>query len=301
MDNRVSQDALIDRPISSSTASVSTGVQEAGALGIKTLYHYQAYKQEWLEQTIIDSKIYFSNPSNFNDPWDFRPTLSLGILDDPNVREKSVQWFSDVGRAWNANLSDAEHTERTTRMRSHRRFLESFIQECSQRMPDATFARCRVYCLSTKPDDMLMWSHYASSHAGVCLEFDCRIRHFGGALRVNYCKDYPTYDLSDNDFSTILLPWLTKSDAWSYEDEFRMISQEVRTMPPPPFGVLVTRNGLLRIPSDSLRSVIIGCSTRPEVEARIRRLVAARVHPPVALKRAVRKPDRYEITIQDVA
>jgi Protein of unknown function (DUF2971) len=152
-----------------------------------------------------------------------------------------------------------------------------------------------------KADNTLMWSHYAESHTGVCLEFDCRIRHFGAAIRVHYYKNYPAHDLSDNDLATALLPWLAKSDAWSYEDEFRIISQNTGANPPPPSGVLVTRNGLPKIPPRALRSVIMGCSIRPDAEAHIRRLVAGRVSPPVVLKRAVRKHDRYELTIEDAS
>jgi hypothetical protein len=29
-----------------------------------------------------------------------------------------------------------------------------------------------IYCVSTNYDDVLMWSHYADSHKGICLEFD---------------------------------------------------------------------------------------------------------------------------------
>jgi hypothetical protein len=55
---------------------------------------------------------------------------------------------------------------------------------------------------------------------------------------------------------------------------------------------------LLKIPPRALRSVIMGCSIPPDTEAHVRCLVAARASPPVVLKRAVRKRDRYELTIE---
>lgn len=30
----------------------------------------------------------------------------------------------------------------------------------------------RISCFSKRYDSILMWSHYASSHEGVCIEFD---------------------------------------------------------------------------------------------------------------------------------
>ena len=212
-----------------------------------------------------------------------------------------MQWFDCTDRKYNTHLSDAEHSERTERARTDRNFLEGVINESSRGISNDTFERYRVYCLSTKADNTLMWSHYAARHTGICLEFDCRNRYFCAALRVHYCSNYPVHDLSDNDLETVLLPWLVKSDSRSYENGLSVIAQERMTNPPPPSGVLVSRNGLLKIQPGLLRSVIMGCSIQPDAEAHIRRLVATRVFPPVVLKRAVRKANRYELTIDDVA
>ena len=37
-----------------------------------------------------------------------------------------------------------------------------------------TFQNWGVYCLCEKPDNLLMWSHYASAHQGICLQFDIK-------------------------------------------------------------------------------------------------------------------------------
>lgn len=39
-----------------------------------------------------------------------------------------------------------------------------------------------VYCLTTVPDSILMWSHYANNHKGVCLEY-CGLNVFLLKLR----------------------------------------------------------------------------------------------------------------------
>ena len=270
----------------------------AAALKIEHLYHYQAYRPEWLHQILVDGRLYFSNPQNFNDPWDFRPSFNLEILDDPAVYERHVRWFEAVSRKHNAHLPEEEHLRRGRKFREDRAYLVWVINETSIRMARAASDRYRVYCVSTKPDNTLMWSHYAAGHTGICLEFHCHTKIFGTATRVEYLSQYPAFDLSDDEDDTNLLPWLTKSDAWSYEEEFRVIAQEKNTVPPE--EVLVTKGGLLKLPSRVLTSVILGCSITPTAAAHIQGLIRQQIFPPVALKKMVRLPDRYDLSVERV-
>src|SRR5579872_1864775 len=150
--------------------SVRTTMQtvNAAALKIASLHHYQRYKPEWLEQILNDNRLYFSDPRNFNDPWDFRPNFASDILDNPVVYERHAQWFEAVSRKHAPHLPEAEHLRRAARIRKDRPFLEKMITDFSAGMAQAAGDRYRVYCVSTKPDNTLMWSHYAGSHAGVC-------------------------------------------------------------------------------------------------------------------------------------
>ncbi len=52
MDDYLAKLARTDHRTSPSKDSVPIGMREAGALGIKSLYHYQPYFLKWLEQTI---------------------------------------------------------------------------------------------------------------------------------------------------------------------------------------------------------------------------------------------------------
>src|SRR5262249_53331053 len=50
-----------------------------------------------------------------------------------------------------------------------------------------------VLCLSECPDDILLWSHYADSHRGLCLEFDVAgySEVFPRLHAVKYQDEYP--------------------------------------------------------------------------------------------------------------
>jgi hypothetical protein len=97
-----------------------------------------------------------------------------------------------------------------------------------------------IISLSESPDNLLMWSHYADEHKGIVVEFevdehdpfDLFITHippessdakFG---RVSYRKSrkYP-YDIDKKSINSIRdYYYLSKSDEWIYEKEFRFIT-----------------------------------------------------------------------------
>ena len=101
-------------------------------------------------------------------------------------------------------------------------------------------SKARISCFSCKNDSILMWSHYADSHQGVCFEFEENRNFF---QKVHYSKKRVNISLSDAisrvlafDFvnekisykdkkfsKTMLKPLYTKSKEWSYEREVRCV------------------------------------------------------------------------------
>src|SRR5262249_39812283 len=83
----------------------------------------------------------------------------------------------------------------------------------------------RLCSLAGNCTNILLWSHYADSHRGLCIEFDTSVEHFGVAYKVKYERDYPVLDLHSG---LELAALLYKSDVWQYEEEYRMISHAQR-------------------------------------------------------------------------
>ena len=50
---------------------------------VDRLYHYQPLDLSRLEAIVRDRLIYFSKPSDFNDPWDGKPWFNITGLQDP--------------------------------------------------------------------------------------------------------------------------------------------------------------------------------------------------------------------------
>lgn len=96
-----------------------------------------------------------------------------------------------------------------------------------------------VISFSETYDNLLMWSHYASEHKGIAVEFNIdmespfslfNVNHISGASdlkfgKVNYRKkrEYPAVFGVDDVSMVAEHYYLTKSDEWIYEKEHRFI------------------------------------------------------------------------------
>lgn len=134
-----------------------------------------------------------------------------------------------------------------------------------------------VLCLTTKPDNLLMWSHYAKNHEGIVVEFDITHPFFnqkiekenseeicsyrGRPLKVQYRTD--RYEAKwKHDYTHD--PLLVKSAEWSYEDEYRMFldidsaeNQPIKTDNSDPNNERSIV--LFNIPPECIKKVFIGC------------------------------------------
>ncbi|MCB2228808.1 MAG: DUF2971 domain-containing protein [Desulfarculaceae bacterium] len=107
-----------------------------------------------------------------------------------------------------------------------------------------------ILCLTEVPDNLLMWSHYGSSHEGVCLCFDCNNEFFGRANKVEYLDVCPTFTGPDTpDRELIKAIFYSKHSGWKYEKEWRIIQ--------------IQGGGKSHIfPSGALTDVYFGCRTK---------------------------------------
>jgi len=173
--------------------------------------------------------LWASKPEHFNDPFD---DGNLKIAKDVTEQDyleatcrkygKSDQWPSDVVQYVSENLDADGNFTSIGRDR-----VNKAIQELIEKNRNSG-----VVCLSEVCDSILMWSHYAQKHMGICFEF---IRAEDNALGdeekcspVRYDRHYPQIDLGrmfiNQDGETIRLMMKTKSWEWAYEKEWRLIT-----------------------------------------------------------------------------
>lgn len=99
------------------------------------------------------------------------------------------------------------------------------------------------------PCNELLWAHYANSHKGFCIEYDldkldtCTIDNINYRINVVYQENKPTILPDDSIEVKIKKAFSTKSLAWDYENEYRLV-----------FG----SSGVKKIAYEAIRAIYFG-------------------------------------------
>jgi hypothetical protein len=150
-----------------------------------------------------------------------------------------------------------------------------------------TAKTCGFLCLSATWNNILMWSHYADRHRGMCLAFDVK-NSDQTFTKVKYSKTIqatPTFNGLTPEKMLSLLS--TKSDDWKYECEWRAFP----TLVDPEWNESLKRH-LQFVPFGDLlkvSEVLIGVRCREEDEAAARHLCP----PEVGFRRVPMREDHF--------
>ena len=170
-----------------------------------------------------NGKIAFTPPGRFKDPFEFRPELAektLRVLLKDTIKQHQSELISGVRgmsarqlkRARRALLKTADKDGVLEKTR------DSFTKTIASRA-DRDFG---LLCLSSAPDDNLMWYHYADGHRGFVVEFDSEQQEFrkvGKPWKVEYVPSQPVFDhrVGNIDFFRL------KPNYLDFEKEYRII------------------------------------------------------------------------------
>lgn len=108
----------------------------------------------------------------------------------------------------------------------------------------------RTCCFTSRPDNILMWSHYAEWNAGMVISFNTNVKYWVGEnfKPVIYSDSrVPLPDESDNTHEYLWELLTTKAKCWEYEDEWRMIKFNMgdsHKLSVNPFAVSAIRLGI---------------------------------------------------------
>jgi hypothetical protein len=244
------------------------------------LYKYRSLEGPYgfanIEDIILNNRMRWQSPLDFNDPFDCLPYTTFGT----NKLERQ-RYIHDLV---NRKMPDAPRAARRTRERELNRRTPSEVAEEQNQYFRELMAGSAVTCFSEDPLSILMWAHYADQHRGICFEFQEQLAGRFVGLPVVYTNERPVSDTTRlQHVDTLKALVLTKSSHWAYEKEHRMISYREKA-------------GVRSFPPESLKSVILGARISLKHEAEIRSLVAAR-HVPIAITRVELSETKYELQI----
>lgn len=233
--------------------------------------------------------LWFSNPTSFNDPFDCNLAIDpTGDVDD---------WMPLI-----SSIQRQRHSEDTSERIEQRarqfltvcpvyndktraiRVLKEVVSEVRQKIG--------VCCFSSRYDSILLWSHYADSHRGICVEYDSdalALNDMYQTLPVIYAESHPNMSIARKTVQELATVFVTaKSIEWAYEKEYRIVSGH---------------KGIRQYDPRSLTSITFGCrALKRDVESVLRALETSGAAPQT--KRAIIDEGwfklRFENLIADV-
>lgn len=159
--------------------------------------------------SLLENYFWASDFSNLNDPWE-------AITDTKRIKSL-LNW---IGRKVGVKAEDDfqlinDNTDKVLSL-------------------DSTMG---IYSLSKTPVDELLWSHYANSHKGFCIEYDLDILLNNGmenlvlSFPVIYSKKPPSIGcweiIRSDQNNTIKKFAFYKSKRWEYEQEHRLVTTKM--------------------------------------------------------------------------
>lgn len=254
----------------------------------RILHKYRSLREQRdldrVEQILLHNEIYFATADSFNDPFEIR------YITDPTVTSSElIEFVTRKLMSANLKMSGDEAARNAINMvsrQSERERVER-IEQAGQSSIEKFRSSVGVLCLSEPSDEPLLWSHYADSHFGICIEFEATSTtpFFGQALEIIYSENVPIVNpFRDDDLTRLEKSLLTKAICWKYEKEFRIVD-------------VIGGPGVREFPPETLRSVILGARIDPSVEARIREWVGKRPAP-VPIRRCRLAARTYSLEIE---
>jgi len=174
----------------------------------KTIYKYSNF-ETGLERIVLNKTLKFSHPSIFNDPFDCNEDL-LKVDISAEVLDKTIDEL-DI------NLTPSRR-EQIKKLYNNPNTLSSMLKKHKDKF--------KISCFSKLNDEVLMWSHYADKHKGICIGFNFPYKYDDKFILcpVKYLDKMLPLD-GETSTDRIFMYWLTaKSVRWRYEQEIRAIT-----------------------------------------------------------------------------
>ena len=211
------------------------------------LYKYRPCNSR-TDSIIKDSKLWFSRSKEFNDPFD------CNLSETNSHRLKDYKNFISRSGA----LTNEQFKTIVKVVKKDPKFLLNTALEIREK----TLNDHGLLSLSKNHDNILMWSHYSSSHKGIVIALDILKdpKFFSMLLIVQYQNTYKKLNIYTETFKDekyIHRILATKAKLWEYEEEVRVLKKP---------------HGLHAINRNAISKIYFGCSTPPEEISRFKKL-----------------------------
>jgi Protein of unknown function (DUF2971) len=255
-------------------------------------------------------------PNQFNDPFKFTPKM---ICSDPvRYATRNLEREPVLKRLYEMLVNEKTFSGsfdrfQTVAKEQRDEWIKILAQAPQHTLPegerkllDEVSKQFGVLCMSGRRDSILMWGHYCDKPFGLVIGFDKSSAVFQqgkGLRRVDYVKERVVFDscweegtpeMDDYNHKVIF----SKSDVWSYEEEFRQFFWLSKLSPKPLEDGTLGR--FLSFRAEAIVSVTLEPRCSPELRKDVRELLAKPDFCHVKLDRAVLNKDNFVIEFEPV-
>lgn len=246
----------------------------------KYLYRYCAWNDR-AKLLLLRNAFYLPSPIDFNDPFDCLPPIEVKV-NARVLKRAAAQWSSHLKQ----RLGTGAYVVPTRNI--VKAAIDGLCFDYNEFIRDVKSA-AKVLCFTEVRNNLLMWSHYAAGHTGICLRM--RISDTGPLAmvqNVQYSNVLPHLNPRKHTEKDILFAaTLSKSKQWIYEKEWRLVLPN-------------HRDTELPFPASDLVAVIIGCRMGSTAKRELFSILAER-KTPITLFESRMDRYRYGITIEGLA
>ncbi|MCC4596118.1 DUF2971 domain-containing protein [Xanthomonas campestris pv. phormiicola] len=237
--------------------------------------HLYKYRNDsiYTDSIFKDLTMWFSAPQSFNDPFDCNLSeISYHTQDEANQFLKHIlegQTDREILLLIGTTIAEAERSLASSK--------------------EAILSKTGILCLSKKFENVLMWSHYTNSHKGLVIELDLvhDLDFFLSPIQVRYTDAYEPTNYFKDQHSAISQIISTKSSCWSYEEEVRIVKNNV--------------TGSVFLNPKAIRRVIFGCRSDADFISRIRGLCSVPELEHVLFSQLKSSYGKFALEISDLA
>lgn len=175
------------------------------------LYKFRSIDGVALPSILRSQTIRFSNPFNWNDPFDGQIRI-----DTKNTQSEVARFL----KYHQPKLSRAHARETGKKVTKNPKLWEQFVNDkMRERMAEQGFC-----CFTSDWSPILQWSYYADGHKGVALGFapyeDLDL--FGLPIKVRYLEEYPLVNYVNHSVECLTTLLTVKAKVWEHEQEIRI-------------------------------------------------------------------------------
>lgn len=263
------------------------------------LYKYRTINKNTID-IIENHRIYFSFPSDFNDPFDCYVNMVYN-----GTTTDFENWINQLP----GTASDKAIVRNLLKKNGYNGSI-LVGKEVKNDTKDMV-----VLCLAEEPDNIVLWNNYANNHKGICIGLKTKIednslgiqfddldltlqlprvtKGFLPTTKVIYTPKMPKeYNRLKDDISVLTEFLKTKHSKWSYEEERRILY---------PFNK-INKHGI-SFDKSSLESVIFGMNVDPIEQKNITNIINQeyiKLGQTVNLYKAEMVADQYKLNIVNI-